>query len=144
MAPRTAMSRPAGRMPPPSAQRAQATPVRTVAPMLAEADQDDDIVSAELAGPPRSRRRGTLLPNPGGRPFGFSTGGLIVLQPITIAAFLLASFGAAAIISIMIISFDRGGVKIYDSRPDGADESHPAMRADLLRGIDQPRRGGDR
>jgi hypothetical protein len=104
--------RPAGRLPVPSAQPTQPMPHHVVAPASLQAFQDDDdAVPAELAAPGRSRRRATLLPNPGGSRFHFNTGGLIALQPMTIAAFLLASFGAAAIISILILSFDRGGVK---------------------------------
>jgi hypothetical protein len=59
---------------------------------------------------PRDRRYARLAPNPGRNGFRFSTGGLIVLQPATIAAFLLASVGAAMMISFVIIMFDRGGV----------------------------------
>jgi hypothetical protein len=161
MAPRTAMARPAGRMPLPSAQRAQAMPVRAMAPMASEAVPDDDIVSAELAAPPHSRRRGALLPNPGGHRFRLSSGGLIALQPITIAAFLLASFGAAAIISILIISFDRGGVKTANAAPlqaparcidgaarfPGANDPRAAVAAAYKQqgvDVDAPRAGGPR
>lgn len=151
-APRPGMPRPAGRPPVPTA----------VAPAPLQAFQDDDdAVPAELVAPGRSRRRATLLPNPGRSRFHFNTNGLIVLQPMTIAAFLLASFGAAAIISMLILSFDRGSVKTANAstlqaparcvdgagRFPGANDPRAAVAAAYKQqgvDVDAPRQGGPR
>ncbi|MCC7372195.1 MAG: hypothetical protein IT306_27520 [Chloroflexi bacterium] len=60
---------------------------------------------------PARRRPSPLSPHPEPAATGrrFNTSGLIVLQPTTIGAFLLASFGAAAIIAFLLIMTDRGG-----------------------------------
>jgi hypothetical protein len=44
-------------------------------------------------------------------PRSWSSSGLIVLQPATIGAFLLASFGAAALIAFLILAADRGSAR---------------------------------
>jgi hypothetical protein len=72
-------------------------------------------VPAAVAAPaannaPRRNRYAALAPNPGRASWRETTKGLIVLQPATIAAFLLASIGAAAVISFIILAFDRGGM----------------------------------
>jgi hypothetical protein len=101
----------------PSAPRAQAVRQQALTAGAAQTFQTDAVIQADVTGTPHSRRRASLLPNPGGRRFRLSTGGLIALQPMTIVAFLLASFGAAAIISILLITLDRGGVKTANAAP---------------------------
>jgi hypothetical protein len=56
------------------------------------------------------RRRGTLSPNPGPsyRQQRRPAGGLVALQPMTIVAFLLASFGVAALIAFLLLFWGRG------------------------------------
>lgn len=71
-----------------------------------------DVVRSDVPGLDHAQRRAryaALSPNPGKSSWR-PPEGLIVLQPATIAAFLLASVGAAAVISFFILAFDRGGV----------------------------------
>jgi hypothetical protein len=139
---------------------AQTMARRHVAPEYQTIQPGEDVV-ADVVGTPRSRRRGNLLPNPGGSRFHFGGTGLIALQPMTIAAFVLASFGAAAIISIMVLALDRGGAKTANAAPlnvparcaDGAqrfpganDPRAAVVAAYKQQGIDvdAPRPGGPR
>jgi hypothetical protein len=92
-------TRPTRAQAPAPVQHAQSLPVNeAVTPAASAAD------SAQ-----RRHRYAALSPNPGKRSWR-PPEGLIVLQPATIAAFLLASVGAAAVISFIILAFDRGGV----------------------------------
>jgi len=62
------------------------------------------------AGTEQRRRRTPLLPNPepSAARLRFTTRGLIALEPMTIGAFLLASFGAAALIAFLLLATERG------------------------------------
>jgi hypothetical protein len=87
-------------------------PVRAV-DVLAGRDAgtaDGGTASAGNAGADRRRRRTPLLPNPEppASQLRFTTRGLIALEPMTIGAFLLASFGAAALIAFLLIAAERG------------------------------------
>jgi hypothetical protein len=90
-----------------------------------------DVVRPDVSGVDDARRRGryaALSPNPG-RSSWRPPEGLIVLQPATIAAFLLASVGAAAVISFFILAFDRGGVVPIASASAQAGQTGQAAQA---------------
>ncbi len=91
-------------------QHADAPSQRAIAPAGPQAVHVTEVMPAQpLPGQTNGRRRARLLPNPGPshRRYG-ARGGLIALQPTTIFAFVIASFGAAALIAFLLISWDRG------------------------------------
>jgi hypothetical protein len=75
-----------------------------------QAVQATDVMPAQSFPDPTSRRRrARLLPNPDPSYRRYKqAGGLIALQPAIIFAFVIASFGAAALIAFLLISWDRG------------------------------------
>ncbi|MGE3271815.1 MAG: hypothetical protein AB7P40_23885, partial [Chloroflexota bacterium] len=95
--------------PPPTRQMPAAEPFGQAAPRSAPPVAGEVVRPGATAGAGR-RRTAPLSPNPQpAAPRGrFNTGGLIVLEPATIGAFLLASFGAAAIIAFLLIAAERG------------------------------------
>jgi hypothetical protein len=103
--------------------------------------------SAPAAGPapaasraPRRQRYAPLAPNPGRGSWRETTKGLIVLQPATIAAFLLASIGAAAVISFIILAFDRGGMVPVASAAAQASTGNKCADASVrFPGVNDPR-----
>jgi hypothetical protein len=115
----------------------------------------DDILSAP-AGHARRPRRAKLSPHPG-RGLG---GGSIALKPTTILAMVLACFGVAAIVVVLMVGTGRAGVRIptlADSVParctdaglrfPGANDPRGAVvGAYRSQGVDveQPRAGGPR
>lgn len=78
--------------------------------------------------PQRRNRYAALSPNPAKSSWR-PPEGLIVLQPATIAAFLLASVGAAAVISFFILAFDRGGVVPVASASSQSGQTGQATQA---------------
>jgi hypothetical protein len=95
----------------PTPPHTQAIPRQALPAGGARTVRADEVVAPGSPGAARGRRA-RLSPNPGpGRSRHFSGSGLIALQPTTILAFVLASFGVAALIAFLLIFSGRGSAQ---------------------------------
>ena len=122
--------------------RQPAPPERAIVPADPPAVQATEVMPApSFPDPTNGRRRARLLPNPDPsyRRYRGQGGGLIALQPAIIFAFVIAAFGAAALIAFLLISWDRGSSSRLSSASSGQVPARCVDASVRFRGANDPR-----